>query len=306
MYPLRIVLCASDLSDAAAEAIDQAAAIATRDGAQLVVLNVVAVPVVLPTPMGEMVPPLVEQGVVVERDGKELERQLASRPSATREVIRASRSVPEEILQRAGSLGADLLVVGSHRQSTIERVLIGSTAAAVVRQARCPVLIARRPGGRGKVVAATDLTVASLPSLRAAAEEARRRQARLVAVHALELPPSAVGLGGTGTVPAPPDDPRSPSAQRRAAEERLTSFLGKAEVKAEPLVAEGAAAAAVIALADQGGVELVVVGTHSKGRLERVLLGSVAEAIVRKAPCSVLTVPAVKLDASRQGDLLDE
>jgi nucleotide-binding universal stress UspA family protein len=306
MHPLRIVLCATDLSDAGAEAIDQAAAIAAKDGAQLVVLHVVPVPVVLPTPMGEAVPPIVEQSVVVERDGKELDRQLKSRPSATREVIRASRSVPEEILQRAGSLGADLLVVGSHRQSTMERVLIGSTAAEVVRQARCPVLIARPLRGRGKVVVATDLTVASRPARRAAAEEARRRQARLVAVHALELPPAAVGLGGTGAVPAPPDDPRSPSAQRRAAQERLTSFLGKAEVAAEPLVAEGAAPASVIALCEQGGVELIVAGTHSKGRLERVLLGSVAEAIVRKAPCSVLTVPAVKLDAGRQGDLLDE
>src|SRR6185436_866473 len=306
MFPLRTILCATDLGEAADPAIDQAAALAAREGADLIVLHVVPVPVVLPSTAVE-VAPLVDPTIIQAQAQEGLEQQLARHPaaSATREVLRASASIADEILQRAGSLQADLLVVGSHRQSTLERVLLGSTAAAIVRHARLPVLVARRSAGRGKVVAATDLSLGSLPALRAAAEEARRRQARLVAVHALDLPPSAQGLGGAAVVPAPPDDPRSPSAQRQQAEQRLTAFLQKAEVSAEPVVAEGAAATSVVALAEQSGVELVVVGTHSKGRLQRVLLGSVADAIVRKAPCSVLTVPAVTAQVDRV-ELLDE
>jgi nucleotide-binding universal stress UspA family protein len=50
----------------------------------------------------------------------------------------------------------------------------------------------------------------------------------------------------------------------------------------------------------------VVVGTTSKHRLERVLLGSVAEAVVRRARCSVLTVPAPLPAKDRPFDLLDE
>ena len=50
----------------------------------------------------------------------------------------------------------------------------------------------------------------------------------------------------------------------------------------------------------------MVVGTTSKHRLERVLLGSVADAVVRKAPCSVLTVPGANVAGEREGDLLDE
>jgi nucleotide-binding universal stress UspA family protein len=46
----------------------------------------------------------------------------------------------------------------------------------------------------------------------------------------------------------------------------------------------------LIAFADRGAA-LVVVGTSSKSGLERAFLGSVATAVVRKAPCSVLTVP---------------
>jgi nucleotide-binding universal stress UspA family protein len=183
--------------------------------------------------------------------------------------------------------------------------LLGSTAAALVRRARCAVLVARKPVGRGTVVAATDLSLASLPALRAAAEEARRRRAKLVALHALDLPPAELTLGNA-VVPAPPDDPRSRPAQRRAAEQRLTSFLRQAEVEAEPVVAEGAAAASIVALAEQTGAELVASGTAGGRRLEHALLGSVAEAVVRRAPGSVLTVPALRVARGRAVDLLDE
>jgi nucleotide-binding universal stress UspA family protein len=107
-------------------------------------------------------------------------------------------------------------------------------------------------------------------------------------------------------VPAPPDDPRSRPALRRAAEQRLASFLRRAEVESHPMVAEGPPAASIVALAEQTAVELVVVGTTSGRRLEHALLGSVAEAVVRRAPCSVLTVPSLRLAAAPSFDLLDE
>jgi nucleotide-binding universal stress UspA family protein len=308
MYPLRTVLCASDLSDAAGEPIEQAAAMAREDGARLVVLHVVPVPIVVPEAVGEVVPPLVNPEVVYAREKEALDRQVAQHPaaaSAIRELIQASGSTVDEILGRAQALEAGVVVVASHRRSSVERVLLGSTALSLVRRARCPVLVARKPGQRGKVVVATDLSLTSLPALRAAAEEARRRQARLIVVHALDLPPAELALGNA-VVPAPPDDPRSRSALRRAAEQRLASFLRKAEVESDPIVAEGAPAASIVALAEQAAVELVVVGTTSGRRLEHALLGSVAEAVVRRAPCSVLTVPALRAAAAPSLDLLDE
>jgi nucleotide-binding universal stress UspA family protein len=303
--PLRTVLCGSDLSEAADEAIEQAAEIARGEGARLVVLHVVPVPIVVPEAVGAVVPPLVNPEVAYAREEEGLDRQVARHPAAapaTRAVIQASASIVDEILGHARSLQAGLLVVASHRRSAIGRVLLGSTALGLIRRAEVPVLVARKPRQRGKVVAATDLSLASLPALRAAAQEARRRQARLIALHALDLPPAELALG-SAVVPAPPDDPRSQAAQRRAAEQRLSSFLRKAEVDADPAVAEGAAASSIVALAEQAVVELIVVGTTSGHRLEHALLGSVAEAVVRRAPCSVLTVPAAR---GRELDLLDE
>jgi nucleotide-binding universal stress UspA family protein len=306
MHPLRTVLCASDLSEAAGVAIDQSAAIAASDGALLVVLHVVPAPLMVPDTEG-VTPPISPEKVYA-REEEALDRQVAERPaaaSATREVIRASRAVVDELLARAETLRAGLLVVASHHRSSVERVLVGSTALDLIRRARVPVLVARKPAHRGTVVAATDLSLASLPALRAAAEEARRRRARLIVVHALELPPEELALGNAA-VPAPPDDPRSRAAQRRAAEERLAGFLRTAEVEAEPVVAEGGAAPSIVALAEQTGAELIVVGTSGGRRLEHALLGSVAEAVVRRAPSSVLTVPAPRVGGDRAVDLLDE
>jgi nucleotide-binding universal stress UspA family protein len=264
---------------------------------------------VVPVAIGEvLVPQPIEPEDLLARDQAALHRQVQTIPaaaSAVLEVVRASGSVIDAILQRAESLAADLLVVAIHRRSGVERVLLGSTALALVHKAHRPVLVARRPPRRGAVVAGTDLSLGSLPALRAAAEEARRRRARLIVLHALDLPSPSLSLGNA-TVPAPADDPRSVTAQRRVAEERLAGFLRKAEVEAEAVVAEGAAAASIVALAGQTGGELVVVGTVSRRRLERVFLGSVAEAVVRKASCSVLTVPAPNVVPDPRGDLLDE
>jgi nucleotide-binding universal stress UspA family protein len=52
----------------------------------------------------------------------------------------------EEILDLASSLGADLVVIGSHGRTGIERVVLGSVSEKVVREARCPVIIARSKG----------------------------------------------------------------------------------------------------------------------------------------------------------------
>jgi len=294
MYPLRNVLCATDLSDSAPEAIAQAAEMAARDRARLVVIHVLAPPTAVPTTGVEVAPPVVDAEEVAAAAQDALDRQVAASPAAafaSREVIRGTGSISSEILRRAASLAADLVVVASHRHSALERILLGSTARDVVRHSPRPVLVARPRARRGTVAVATDMTPLSLPALRAAAEEARQRGASLLAVHCLELSPPVVGLGGAAVVPAPPDDPRSPQALKRAGEEQLATFLRLAEVQAQAVVAEGPAAASLIAFAEQYGPELLAVGTSGKTGLKRVLLGSVAESVVAKAACSVLTVP---------------
>jgi nucleotide-binding universal stress UspA family protein len=58
------------------------------------------------------------------------------------------------------------------------------------------------------------------------------------------------------------------------------------------VVAEGPAAERIVAVARDAGADLIALTTHGRGGLERVVFGSVADAVVRSAPCPVLVVPA--------------
>ena len=65
-----------------------------------------------------------------------------------------------------------------------------------------------------------------------------------------------------------------------------SDFTGSVEVH----VCNGDAAGEILGLAQQRNADLIVMATHGRSALGRVLMGSVAEAVLRKAPCPVLTV----------------
>jgi nucleotide-binding universal stress UspA family protein len=79
-----------------------------------------------------------------------------------------------------------------------------------------------------------------------------------------------------------------------AVEEKLTAarraFAAPDRVRVVSCASEGPAADEILRMAREGGFDLVVMGTHGRTGLKRALLGSVAENVVRRAPCPVLTV----------------
>ncbi len=77
---------------------------------------------------------------------------------------------------------------------------------------------------------------------------------------------------------------------RTSAHAEIAAVLGKLEAQAEAVVVEGHAASSILKYVEDSRPELVVVGAHGRTRLERVLLGSVAERVVRAAKTSVLVV----------------
>jgi nucleotide-binding universal stress UspA family protein len=85
----------------------------------------------------------------------------------------------------------------------------------------------------------------------------------------------------------PPVTDPSPSAGLSALAAELGPGLA---IKTE--VASGIPARRIVSYAQQHGIDLIVMGTHGRTGLSRALLGSVTEAVVRRAPCRVLTVPA--------------
>jgi len=106
--------------------------------------------------------------------------------------------------------------------------------------------------------------------------------ARLVVLHAVAEP---VVLYGEGVVPSDPEEVRA------AARDQLARLqVPHADVRAEFRLEDGDADEAILRVAQEIHADLIVMGTHGRTGLGRLLMGSVAEQVVRKSTCPVLTV----------------
>ncbi len=208
-------------------------------------------------------------------------------PELAPEIFIEAGSDYGEILSRAEAWGAELIALGTHGRRGIQRWLLGSVADQVVRAAHCQVLVAR-PSGRGAVLAATDLSQPGLPAIEAAAAEAARLGEKLVVMHAMELPREGdAAMGLLGALPAL-DTPEVRSQKRALASQIINSALTRLDARGEIVIAEDDAVHETLQLAGSLPARLVVVGTHGRTGLARVVLGSRSSQILEKAPCSVL------------------
>ncbi len=132
----------------------------------------------------------------------------------------------------------------------------------------------------------TDFSEYSDYAFRLASSLARDHGARLMVLHVLERPL----LTYTGVMTAPPPPPPS-AEQRQAVQEQLHRIKPPdPAIGVEHLLEEGDPATAILQVAQERRCELIVMGTHGRTGLGRLLMGSVAEQVVRNAPCPVLTV----------------
>ncbi|RYZ04603.1 MAG: universal stress protein [Myxococcales bacterium] len=203
------------------------------------------------------------------------------------EVFIETGSAYDQILHRAEAWGAELIALGTHGRAGLKRWLLGSVADQVVRAAHCQVLVAR-PSPPGAVLAATDLSEPGLPAIEAAARQAARLHGKLVVMHAMELPREGdAAMGLLGALPAL-DPPDVRSQKRALASQIVNSALSQLGAKGEIVIAEDDAVEETLQLASSLPARLVVVGTHGRTGLARVVLGSRSSRILEKAPCSVL------------------
>jgi len=128
----------------------------------------------------------------------------------------------------------------------------------------------------------TDFSDYSDYAFRLACSLARDYGARLVVVHVVELP---VAIYGNGLVLPPPQVNKEPL------QAKLQQLLPRdPKVQVEHRLVEGDAATEILRVAGEAKCDLIVMGTHGRTGLGRLLMGSVAEQVVRKASCPVLTV----------------
>jgi len=282
------VLIASDLSEASDFAVQQGARMAGGD----------------PVALCHVMPELVTHAFLAQDYEIDVQKQLAIQPklgealrgqwgrlvqddSVEPEVFIELGSAYEQILGRAEQWRADLIVIGTHGRTGLKRLLLGSVADQVVRAAHCPVLVARAPR-EGAILAATDFEDPALPAIEAAAAEAARRGSKLVVMHAMESPREGdAAMGLLGVLPAL-DTPETRASRRALASQIINTALTRLHAKGEIVIAEEDVLEETLRLAESLPASLIVVGTHGRTGLSRVVLGSRASKVIESAPCSVL------------------
>jgi nucleotide-binding universal stress UspA family protein len=135
----------------------------------------------------------------------------------------------------------------------------------------------------------TDFSPATEPALEQALESALRLRAEILFLHVLPPVPALADEVYVARHLTARDEEETTA---RAGMEKLLERAKTLGVPASDVVVEGYAAEEIAAVAEQRGVELIVMGTHGRTGMRKVLLGSVAERVIAIAPCPVLTVRA--------------
>lgn len=136
----------------------------------------------------------------------------------------------------------------------------------------------------------TDFSECANHALSYATSLARQAGASIICVHVIEPVVPAVGYTGL-TEPMPMADL---SEQLEESAERELPKIGACDecdgLEVEEVIAHGDAAAEIVRVAKERGVDLIVIASHGRTGLGRILFGSTAESVVRHAPCPVLVV----------------
>lgn len=222
-----------------------------------------------------------------------------ARAALARDGLELSSSIREgdtttQILQEAEAFEADLLVVGSRGLTGVDRFLLGSVASNVARHAHCPVLVAHAPKHDLRhAVLAVDGSEHAGKAVEFTSGLPLPAETEVVVTHVLRPYRPFHGM-----VPTEPQEverlvqqarDRSASAAAEiigAARERLRS-AGK---RATPNVLEGDPATEILKLAEQSEADLIVAGARGVSAIQRLVVGSVADRLLKSARCSLLLV----------------
>jgi nucleotide-binding universal stress UspA family protein len=200
----------------------------------------------------------------------------------------------EEIVRLARHAGADLIVMGRHSRGAPDHWFVGSVTEGVVRTAPCAVMVVKPfPRRRGRkprhVTCALDLGETSAATMAHAAALTGALEADLRVLHVVGGPGSGAGAPtGREAAESAPDTVQD-------ARERLAALVAGARVPSGRVrqdVAAGTLHDEILGAGGEGVTDLVVVGSHGGGIVDRQFIGSTTLHLLRKADCDVLVVPA--------------
>lgn len=298
---IKRILLATDFSRWARRAEDYACALACSWKASLTVLSVAEFPPGLNPDY-----PVNQQylaDLLKQASSQLADLKVRAKGRGIAVTTRVATGIPsEEAITAAGAEDSDLLVVGTRGKTGLAHVLLGSTAERVIRGAPCPVLTVREEQAEGedeggssrpvtveRILVPVDFSDCSLDALEYATVVAQQAKASLTLLHVLE--PVSYGLDFAFTHVGTREQVRELWTKRL---EELTAVLKTTHVPVESQLRGGLPSDSILDYAKTRPCDLIVMGTHGRRGVSHALSGSVAEAILRKAHCPVLTVRSLK------------
>jgi len=278
------ILCPTDFSPGAHHALAVAIRLARESGAELVIAHAWHIPPIaysLEAPF----PPYIVQQIIDDAEASLDEAMAEARAAGAKSVSsKVLSGVPwMEIVDALEKQTFDLCVIGTHGRTGLSRVLLGSVAEKVTRHAPCPVL-AIRPDGEDKpfhhALVPTDFSENSVQALDLASELVEPTGS-ITLLHVIEAPVAYSG--------ATPELGREfdKAAAGALAQQIKTHHATKLPITPRARIGYPGGQTLAELDADET-IDLVVMGSHGRTGIRRILLGSVAEKIVRHARCPVL------------------
>ena len=307
---IKTILCPVDFSAFSRDALAHGAQIAKWFDSQLIVFYVYPPPFApppvlfsgLPGPIPvEPFPPLTTSPEQTQSDViAELTKFVATVDTTGVQVriVAQPGSPVRDILDQAKAVNSDLIVLGTHGHTGFDRLVLGSVTEKVLRKATCAVLTVPPPVTEPppdpvqlfkRILCPMDFSEASLKALEYALSLAKEADAELLLMHVIEGLPEA------------PDWqlPGSPSVTEylRLSEERALARLraaipedAHAWSRPETLIATGKPYEAILRVAAERDMRLIVMGVHGRNPIDRLFFGSTTNHVVRAATCPVLTL----------------
>lgn len=291
--PLRTVLIGSSLEDESDQVVRTGLAVARAAGARVYLVHAAPFePRLVSFELGPDIELLREQiGLREEKLRQQIERLGINAGELAGYAVLAG--APHRVLiQVAGSARAGLVVVGATGSGPLAAELLGSTADRVLRKAFCPVLVVRGelqvPPRR--VLAPVDLSTLSGDAFRCGlhllGQITRGQKVQVRATYALSFLDALAIQREHGKASTEEVERYSAGELRRFVMENRAD----APFEVETALLPGEARFEVVRELNEHPVDLVMLGTHGRGGLDRLILGSVASTVARKAPCSVLLI----------------
>ncbi len=284
------LLLSTDGSDFSEGAVREAISLAKICSSNLFALSVVET-----NPEYETIAPqLVEKEIEKAKGYLESVRERAARENVNCEmIVRQGEDSYRFVVDEAAKRHAEMIIMGRRGRTGLKRLMMGSVTAKVIGHAPCNILVVPRAAKveMKNILVAADGSRYSDAAAAEAVGIAKRCGAKLTVISVVPSESiSPFDIVHSEMQKGLITDREEKEAERNV--KNIKSLAEKEGVGVEALIRQGRPYEAIVNTATEKNIDLIVVGSHGRTGLEKLLMGSVTERVIGLAPCAILIVRA--------------